>query len=227
MKKEKESQEDVVKGIEDKEDLRFRNMIADQFDAYGGHDAVSEFLKIIEPFLNSDMIKGKDNLISQLEECRSIQDKDVFIDRIFSAAQPVLEFRDNNPEEFQRLKREGSKNLPINEVLSYNRALYETGGEQIFIHLDPVRFGDVSLNQIKDGLRELAQIIKEDESIKVINANSWITAKQPGLLEKFGFTIGKVLTDEEREKYFPGEKRQVRESSITREEFLKRYLTND
>ena len=174
------------------------------------------------------MVNNSDDITTSLKECRLIEDKSIFIERVFDAQRPIFEFRENNPAEFQRIGRNSIEHFPINEVLSYNRASYGTSQDQVFIHLDPVEHGEVSIDQIVDGFKKLKEIVQKDESIKVINADSWITAKKFGerILEAFGFTLGKVLTDEEREKYFGEEKRPVRKSSITREDFLNLDLEN-
>ncbi len=216
-----------VENFEDREgnsNDRVKNKIARFFDKYGAHGAISEILKITEPFLKSGMVRDSDKMVSWLEDCRLLVDKEAFVDRVFSAQEALLEFRNSNPEEFQRIWRQSVEYFPLNEVLSYNRALYEKGSEHIFIHLDPVEQGEVSMSQIKKGLGMLVEVLEKDESIKVINAYSWIVAKNPGIFEKLGFELGETLNDEEMEKYFPGEKRPVRRSSITREDFFKKYL---
>lgn len=187
----------------------------------------TEILNTYKTFLASDLVLERDHMVAQLEECRLVEDKEIFVDRVFSAAKPVFYLRDNNPAEYQKLKREINKTVGVNEVLGYNRGLYDMGEENLYIHLDPVREGEVSLAQFHDGLRLLAEIVAEDESVEVINADSWIVAKNPGLVKRLGFTLGETLTDEERERYFPGVKVPVRKSSIAREEFLKKYLKND
>jgi len=224
------------KGEQHDEEARVKNKIAEFFDKYGSRDAVSEILKIIEPFLNSGMVRDAESVTTQMEACRHIGDelqdeanaREVFIERVFEAQKPVLKFREENPSEFQRLGRESVENFPINEVLSYSRAPTETGETQAYIHLDPVKHGEVSIDQVVDGFKKLKEIVQKNEGIKVINADSWVTAKKTGgrILEAFGFTLGKVLTHEEREKYFGGEKRPVRKSSITREDFLSIDLEN-
>lgn len=76
----------------------------------------------------------------------------------------------------------------------------------------------------KEGLQKLAEIVKENESLQVIAATSWIVARKTERLEELGFTDMGPITDEEREQHFKGDTRPINKAVISREDFLKKYL---
>lgn len=80
------------------------------------------------------------------------------------------------------------------------------------------------IKAFRDGLRELARQVKEDERIKEIKATSWIVAANPGLLEKAGFTIGGAIDEKIKMEHFNDEDRPVFWAHMSRENLLEKYL---
>jgi len=143
-----------------------------------------------------------------------------------AALKPVTALKMNDPENFEKIVTAGiptekDEFVPLNEILSYGR-----GKDYVHIHLLPP--GKVGLAALVkgslDGLRELARIVREDETIKEITATSWIVAEHPKLLERMGFIMQGEIDEEMRDRHFRGDKRRISKATISREEFLRRYL---
>lgn len=69
----------------------------------------------------------------------------------------------------------------------------------------------------------MAKIVAEDPEIQWIEETSFIVAEHPGLFTRDNFTISEV-SQEFKQKHFPGETREIKKASLGREEFLKRFL---
>jgi hypothetical protein len=105
-------------------------------------------------------------------------------------------------------------------MLSYGKH----GESSIHIHVAPSNTLSVGtkLSLLKDGFRNLQEVLKKDEKIREITASSWIVATESGrsILEKFGFTFVGEISPEMKEKFFKSEKRPVGEAFVTRESFF-------
>lgn len=82
-------------------------------------------------------------------------------------------------------------------------------------------------DEFNAGMRKLARLASDPSALlgmKRVVGTSWIVGEHPAVVARMGFTLAESdLSDEEKAKYFPGEKRKVRESWMTREELIKRY----
>jgi hypothetical protein len=94
------------------------------------------------------------------------------------------------------------------------------------IHVAPK--GDLKLGAVikafRDGLKELARQVREDERIKEIQATSWIVASNPGLLEKVGFVVEGAIDEKMKTEHFSDENRPVSWAHMSRKAFLDKYL---
>lgn len=189
---------------------------------------INEVLNLIKPFLGSNLIEEK-GVIEALEQCKSIEDKDQFLESSFNALKPIFDLRFHNEEEFRKLQRqafvEARDFIKINEVLSYGY-----GGDTVHIHLAPPKGVKRAHAEFINGLKELAKLINEKEElrdIKYITAASPLISMHGGesiMKNRLGFTNIEAIDEEERKKHFPNEKREVKRASISREDFLNRYL---
>ena len=180
------------------------------FDAHtNGKDRVQEILHRFEWIPNSELING-DQIRKDLENLFSKKSREEFVGGVMLALGPIIELSKNDPVTFEKIQRESQKSDGGNEALHWN--LDENDAQ---IHLSAVK--TLGISKIKKvvvgGLEELAKTIKENQQIKTINATSWIIYKNPKIIERLGFKI--VKTNEERSEAT---------ASITREEFLKKYL---
>ncbi len=210
------------------------------FDKYKDNSKrVEDILYTIKPFLDSDLTDGE-KIRQSLEKCSTIEDKEEFKEKIISSLRPILDLEKENPEAFEEIEREafveGSSFTRINEILSYgideeHRSNEEHGSgkkELVHIHLAPAKtFGPVkSRRLVREGFKELAEIVNKNKKIEVITATSWIIAKHPNMINKLGFTDNGEIGEEKREEYFSEEDDdiEIHEARMTREEFLEKYL---
>ena len=189
-----------------------------------------ERVGVLKERMNALLMYGSfdDEAIKKLlESCSAAENEQEFVKNVFAALEPILMFRKENPEEFERITREivmnkeGMKSL--NEIMYYG-----VHGDLLHIHLAPAReLGAMKLRTaIIEGLHRLAEIVKKDEEIKNIEATSWIVAHKSGakLIEKLGFDIEGEVDGEFKQKHFKDEERKVSRAVMAREELLKRYL---
>jgi len=115
------------------------------------------------------------------------------------------------------------KNIWLSELMYYD---IDVENGTAIIHIAPK--GDLNLGEviksIRTGFKKLAKQVKEDERIKEVQATSWIVASNPGLLERFGFTVEGIIDEKMKAEHFSDEKRPVAYAHISREELLKNIL---
>jgi len=200
---------------------RFGKIFDDHED---GTKRVEDILSRIRPFLESDLIDGK-KIHKSLEQCSTIETKGEFIEKAFSALEPILDLKMNNPDAFEKIQREAfveqSGFTRLNEVLSYGE--YDN---VIHIHLAPskeIGIGKVR-TLVREGLEKLAGIVKEKEEVKEVTATSWIVAEHPKLMEILGFTVKGEIDQETRERHFMDDNREIHRATMERKDFLSKYL---
>lgn len=113
--------------------------------------------------------------------------------------------------------------IPLSEALAFG-----THGTTAHIHLAPASsLGIAKLRaDVDTGLRELARRLQEEpelQAIQTVEASSWIVAKNPRLIERLGFTVDGLISEEVRERYFHEESRPVASAHMSREDLLERY----
>jgi hypothetical protein len=189
-----------------------------------GAKGIEDILSIVNPILESDLIDGE-KIRQSLEQCSTIKDREEFVEKTFSALEPILDLRKKNPEAFEKLQRksfiEQEKFTPLNEILSYGG-----NGDLVHIHLAPAKtigIGEMR-RLIKDGFEKLARIVEENKEIKKIAATSWIIAEHPKIMERFGFEVEGEIDEETRQRHFVDDDREIHGAAMTRKEFLSKYL---
>lgn len=204
------------------------------FDDYKtGKKRVSVILERVMSVLNSGIF-DKEGIVRRLRECENIKERDVFVDRVVSALLPVIEMRAKDPRAFAKIANpedvveEETTNLTEN--FSYNEII-ENGEKAYLIHLpvDSEKKEKLSVMLIgrlfKEGLEELARITDKNSEIKKIVATSALVKKYQRLLGRLGFTITGPISEELRKMHFANEaEREVWNSEISREDFLKKFL---
>jgi len=129
-----------------------------------------------------------------------------------SRAQKETTTRENS----QRLRQEKKEQIIEDgeRVIASELLYYQVKENVIELHILPGM--DLSIiafiNDIRNGLKKIAEFVKKNEQISIISGQSWIITEKPELLEKLGFT---VRTQE-------GGVDSI--ATISREDFLKRYL---
>jgi len=212
-----------IKEEKDEELERAKDSFAVVFDNHkDGEERVRVITDRLGKILDSDDFDGEE-VKKSLQACSKIEDKKEFVDGVMLALQPVLTFRKNNPQAFEKLAREVAMSQegmkPLNEIMYY-------GGRDDYIHIHLANARDLKNLRalVLDGLQKLAEVIKNNEKVKTIEATSWIVAKNPGLMEKMGFEVEGEIDEEFRRRHFSDDKRKISKATIGREEFLKRYL---
>lgn len=215
---------------EDPNTKRLRIFLTQVFD--NGAEAskrTDEFEKRLKSFL----VVGDGGCLSQFEidgirnkfqSYCSLEDKEEFIKQGLDSLKPLIEWKKNNEAAFEAKMRENfvsaSGFTRLNESLSYGK-----DKDDIHIHVAPSETLSVGqkLNLLKDGLRRLQEIVKNDEEIKLVSATSWIiaTEKGQGIMEKLGFEVTGLISKELKERFFRSETRPVFGAYIKREDFLK------
>lgn len=209
---------------------RLRNFFIEIFEnSADPEERFAEFVKRLQIFL----IVSDDNFLNQVEidevkdsfkaSC-SLEDREVFIEQGLTTLEPLIEWERKNKPLFEAKMRknfiETSGFIPLNESLSYGK--YK---KIVNIHVAPSETlsAGTQLSLLKDGLRKLQEVLKNDEEIEAVTASSWIVATEKGgkIMEKLGFTVVGEISPEMKEKHFRLEKRQVDEAFIKREDFLK------
>lgn len=183
---------------------------------------------LIERLQRYDYITEAD--IARAEEIlagiEGVEEIDVFLEKAKNALKPLIDHVKEDPEGYQSEQQEHAlsdeKKERVNELLSYH--LDDSGG--MHLHVIPNMFTSNSekLRLLREGLREAAQIANNEDGINTIYATSWIVAKNPELLKKLGFSINGEITEDDYDNLFQGENREVWSASISREDFITKYL---
>ncbi|KKR21387.1 MAG: hypothetical protein UT48_C0009G0019 [Parcubacteria group bacterium GW2011_GWE2_39_37] len=172
---------------------------------------INEIIKRIKPIINN--VDNADLIMADLSDCKNITNKPEFIEKVFCIIKPLVDIKINNS-----IKISGDRDfIEVSEALSYG-----IDGEEVHIHLVPE--GKVNLlESIELGLKKLAEIVKENETIKIITATSTLVERNPRVVKLFGFTVDGKIDETTRQRHFAGEKREVWAAHMTREDFLNRY----
>ncbi|MFH0804553.1 MAG: hypothetical protein V1896_03050 [Candidatus Zambryskibacteria bacterium] len=155
------------------------------------------------------------------------KNEEEFVDSSFILIKDLIDEKIKHPEIFQKAHRENviqrSGNIKLSELMYYNVDL-ENGTAMIHVgHGEDLSLGEI-LKAFREGLKELAKQVQDDERIKEIQATSWIAAKNPGLLGKAGFTYEGLISEKEKIEHFKDETRPVGWAHIDRDLFLEKYL---
>jgi hypothetical protein len=168
----------------------------------------------------AEFLENKDAIKMELEKCADIKTKKEFIESVFKILKPVIDLKIEKPEIFIGEGEASQEFVKINELLSYVIV-----GNIIDIHMLPEEKVENLPLKFKEGLQKLAEIVDKNKDIETIEARSWINAEHPNFMKRFGFTIDGEISEEIRLKYFPREKRKISDAHMSRNDFLKRYLT--
>jgi len=186
-------------------------------------DRLEPFFEVIDKNLlsNEEIAKIKNNL----RACSAITDKDEFINAVMDALKPALDVRVDRAAEFEEAQAH-AMNITggftkINRLLSYGKS-----GPTIHIHAPPGETVGNKITLYREALRKLAKIVDADPEIQKITATSVLVATHPGIFTRAGFEVENI-SDKFKQQHFAGEKEELKNAKISREEFLKRFLVKD
>ena len=169
--------------------------------------------------------KPPGELNAELDSCAEILSKEEFVAKVTAILKPIADASVQRPQEFEKVAREEFRAqggfTPVNDLLAY-------GIHDTVMHLHAMQNKTAELRQklgmLKDGMKRIAQIVRDNEAVQEVTATSWIVAEHPKLLERMGFTVEGPITDEMRAKHFQGDPRAISLAKISREELLRRYV---
>ena len=160
---------------------------------------------------------------SELRDSAALSEEE-FVRHSTEALSPLRRLQQEHPREMEIATRKGfvreSKFLPLNELLSYGR-----DKDLVHIHLAPARTLSIGelMSGVRDGLRKLAALVRQENGIQRIEATSWIVAAHPKLMERLGFTVTGPISESMQQEHFSTESRPVSNALMSREDFLYKY----
>lgn len=139
---------------------------------------------------------------------------------------------ETNPEEREAELGEQKRFIESSGSTELNRMLaYAKFQDAVLLHVSPSKTLQLSekLRFLNDGLNKLADVLVNDPKIKKVQGSSWIMQENPRLVERLGFRIEEIPKMEKAIHFlvnlFRKEKSpQYKSASMSREDFLKRYL---
>ncbi len=196
------------------------------FDSVEKQKEIDGVVYMIEQ-IPDDKINNKEEVINGLKTSVEIKSKKDFINHILKVVEPVHIFSLKNPKLFEDMQREHvlekEENTRLSKVLFCG---FDDKRKSAHIHLAVARefikeFGiKAFIREVTDGLRKLAEIIKDNNEVNEVTATSWIVKEHPELMKNLGFT----LADKKLElSPSSDDKRKRRDSFISREDFLSKY----
>lgn len=140
----------------------------------------------------------------------------------------VVVFRNRLPEAEKIEREEWEKFFKIKEVnqlVGYNEPDFFSQ-EIINIHILPNRTTSTNekIKLFKEGFSGIAEIVNSNEKIKKIMGDSWIAFEHPEIIKKLGFKFEKNFKEEFKRIFIEKNKKKSEVISMSREEFLKKYL---
>lgn len=180
--------------------------------------------KVLETFNKDEISQEIANEIEEkIKDVCLLNDENAFIEQGLVAIKPIIDWQRENRGLFEAKEREAFINsngyITLNEMLSYGR-----DEDSLHIHVAPSTTLDVGTKFIllKNGFRNLQELLRNDESIKEVTATSWIVATESGrgILEKFGFTVEDIMPSKRNDR----EGRSVASAHISREDLLRQRI---
>ena len=188
----------------------------------------------LETFKEYGFSIEKDKIVADVQKAVGAKDAEAFAGSFLKAVEPYLILiSDEKVSDLMRKADEDARRKEIfNEDGNFklSEVLYAGAGKnEAQIHLAPsaelIKEKGLAFfkNEVKIGLKKLAENIRLYPEIKKITATSWIVGKNPALLEDLGFTVIGGISEEEKEKHFKDETRPIAKAFISREDLLEKY----
>lgn len=169
---------------------------------------------------DEDVAVIKSKIESDLNDVRT---KEEFVQKGFAILEPFMR-KTLDPENIRKIFVEGLTRVRPEGLINYG---FISDNDHSLMNLHIAYGRDMSTGQIgvavlKD-LKALAEVVKQDEDIKIISGTSHVVAAAYKFFERNGFQI-EAFPKERREKYFKEAKSPILRAWITREDFLKKFL---
>lgn len=187
-----------------------------------------------------DTISCFENVLGEVVHSNSLLDDlnshegAVLIDAIMVIIAPFLDLKFSDPTNFDRAMEMSSRSrieeeggyIKLNDLLYYGYG-YDPNGLFVHLHVAPAQTLPDKIALLRGGLKRLASQIVNDQRVGSIVATSWIVAEHPRLIERLGFVVDGPIDEQTRKKYFADDSRPISKAHVSREDFLKRYLSDD
>lgn len=174
-------------------------------------------------YVTEDDIARAEEILEGVEE---IDDKDAFVERALLALRPIIDHVKADPEGYQAELRDHAlsdpEKVPVNDLLYYH--VDKKGNMHLHVHHNMLTDNREKLAMLRDGLKEVASILNSNPQINNVYATSWIVAENPKLMKMLGFEVHGKIGKLEEKKNFEGETREIWKASISREDFISKYL---
>jgi hypothetical protein len=145
---------------------------------------------------------------TEIRALGALTDQKQFIRNGLQALAPMLEYRSQFADEDEKAawkNRFSHSHKPLSGAVEYT--YLPKFPNEVELHLPPNRDKSLPelLPEILAGLKQLAEVVKQNPDIKEVKGKSWIVEEHPGVVKRFGFEVN-------------GE-----DAVMTREAFLARY----
>jgi hypothetical protein len=196
---------------------------------------VSEIIKKLDIFFRHIDKKVLPNekineIRENLQACALISNKDEFVKLVIKAIKPAIDLKETHADKFEdvqaKIMNETGNFIELNRLVSYGK--FSIGDNQSIVHLHHTPGETVKYKKsfYIDAMKKLAKIVESDPEVQYITATSWIVGKNPGIFEKAGFKISD-LSEEDLRTYHAGDDRKIKRATITRKEFLEKFLKKE
>lgn len=205
--------------------VRAKKKVGVIFDLILPEERIPTVMRELEIFFNSDFF-DKTKIKERLDQVKQ-SDRDLFVNGVMEATEPIFKFVVEHPEEYEKMRRLRIFNdggyIKVNELIYYGKT--ETG--DIHMHIAPHEQTSIGkkIKLLREGINKLAEEVRNDPTVKEVTATSWIVAEAPTLLKQLGFELHGEISEEFRQEHFADETRPVHHASISREVLLEKYPT--
>lgn len=207
----------------------YKNAVKELRGIYKSDNRLTDFLSRVLIFVRAGVLEEADisKVTKFLCEDKTKKRLDEFLEIASPLVRKIVDFIWADPAGFEKIERDifnrDGRFAPVNEVLSYG---IDEENSFLHLHIPPCKTVPNKIFLLKNGLAEIAKVVRDRENIKRITGTSWIVAQNPNLLRKLGFTIGGKDKTYKRvlRNSFLEDKKPVGSAFMKREDFLAKYL---
>jgi len=202
----------------EKKDEKTKSDLKDLFNRYStGPERIKAIQTQLKRFSHLLSEEQKEYLAKSISEIENIIDENEFVEKMFPVAKYYLGIKAEHLGQFEEIDRqrmydEHPTYKELNQLFAY-----ELEDGEIRLHVPSNEGTPIKdkLGLMEDGLKKLAEIVRDYPNIKLVAGRSWIVGEHPKLLERLGFEVSEIETNPQGIK--------VGLATISREELLKRY----
>ncbi len=225
--------EKIINSSTEKERKEFYNEVKFGFEREynlndNNKDRIEKILSGIKVFFDMDDSPLDTEEIKEAFRACTGETKEEFIESLMVAVKPFIDLKVSDPVLFEEWERSlfmtGDKDHKINQLVGYE----EDDDGWLNMHFASNKY--ISSDQKRklpkmfvESMRHLAELAKKDESIRGINAESWIVAKHPKMVERYGFEVTGEVPEQEIEGEEPIKTEEMWGAFITRDKLIEKF----